>query len=220
MWCIPKITPEFKERMEDILALYALPYDLREPVLCFDEKSKELHSDAHKKPATKAGRVQRRDYEYVRNGTANIFMTVEPKGGYRAPKVTTRRTRNDFAREIKRITELPRYKKARKIHIVLDNLNTHSEKSLIETFGEKETARIMRRIRFHHTPKHASWLNMAEIELSVMDRQCTKKRIGSAKMLAQELSAWRTRRNVAKVQIQWKFTVKDARRIFKYGGQN
>jgi hypothetical protein len=206
--------------MEDILARYALPYDPKEPMLCFDEKSKELRSDARTKIDAKAGRVQRRDYEYVRNGTANIFMTVEPKGGYRTPRVTARRTRDDFAREIKRVTDLPRYKKARKIHIVLDNLNTHCEKSLIEAFGAKETARIMRRVRFHHTPKHASWLNMAEIELSAMDRQCTKKRIGSAKNLSEELAAWRTRRNAAKAQIRWKFTVEDARKLFKYEGQN
>lgn len=220
MWCIPKITPEFKERMENILALYALPYNPKEPVLCFDEKSKELHSDARTKIAPKTGRIQRRDYEYVLNGTTNIFMTVEPKGGYRTPRVTARRTRDDFAREIKRVALLPRYKKARRIHIVLDNLNTHFEKSLIEMFGEKETVRIMRRVRFHYTPKHASWLNMAEIELSVMERQCTKKRIGSTKTLVQELSAWRTHRNTANVQIQWTFTVKDARKIFKYDGQN
>ena len=202
--------------MEDILARYALPYDSKEPMLCFDEKSKELHSDAHTKIEAREGRVRRRDYEYVRNGTANIFMTVEPKAGYRTFRVTARRTRDDFAHEIKRVTDLPRYKKARKIHIVLDNLNTHFEKSLIKAFSAKEAARIMRRIRFHHTPKHASWLNMAEIELSVMDRQCTKKRIGSAKNLSEELAAWRTRRNATKAQIRWKFTIKDAQKVFKY----
>lgn len=220
MWCIPKVTPEFVEKMEDVLTLYEKPYRKEEPVLCLDEKSKELHSDARAPIAPKVGRVRRRDYEYVRHGTANIFMTVEPKGGFRTPVVTARRTRDDFAHEIQRIISLPRYREARKIHIVLDNLNTHFEKSFIATFGEQEAAVIMRRIKFHHTPKHASWLNMAEIELSVMERQCTKKRIGDARTLKKELRAWKERRNGALADIRWKFSVADARKVFKYEGQN
>lgn len=205
--------------MEDLLTLYELPYNPREPVLCFDEKSKELRKDSRAVRAASKHHVRRRDYEYVRNGTANIFMTVEPKAGYRTPHVTTRRTRTDFAREIKRVTSLSRYKDAHLIHIVLDNLNTHFEKSLIDTFGEKETARMMRRIKFHYTPKHASWLNMAEIELSVMERQCTKKRIADKSHLCTELSAWKQRRNSAGTTINWHFTVTDARKKFNYGGR-
>ena len=168
MWVIPTLTPEFIERMEDVLDLYARPYDPREPVLCFDEKSKELRKDAM--PAI-LGRITRRDYEYVRNGAANVFVAVDPKAGYRTTHATKRRTKADFAREIRRISTLPRYRKAVVIHMVLDNLNTHKARSLMETFGTREAERIMRRVAFHHTPKHASWLNMAEIELSILGRQ-------------------------------------------------
>jgi len=217
MWCVPKLDDEYIDRMEHLLDLYALPYNKKEPVVCIDEKSKELRSDSRAGIAAKTGRVRRRDYEYIRNGTANIFMTVEPKGGYRRAVVTARRTRSDFAYEIKRIAQLPRYKDARTIHIVLDNLNTHFEKSLTDTVSKKETDAIMRRIQFHHTPKHASWLNMAEIELSVMERQCTKKRVADAIALTGELRAWRERRNREHAMIGWSFTTADARRKFHYG---
>src|SRR3989344_4460995 len=208
MWVIPSLTPEFIERMEEVLDLYAKPYDSQEPVVCFDEKSKELRKDA--KPVIR-GAITKRDYEYVRNGTANVFMTVEPKRGHR--------TKKDFAREIRRVSKLPRYVKAKRIHIVLDNLNTHFEKSLIETFGNREAARLMRRIRFHHTPKHASWLNMAEIELSILEKQCLKQRIPDRSVLRAHLKAWQRRRNGQKMQINWKFTKQDARIKFKYGRQ-
>src|SRR3989338_3364130 len=163
MWVIPSLTPEFIERMEEVLDLYAKPYDSQEPVVCFDEKSKELRKDA--KPVIR-GAITKRDYEYVRNGTANVFMAVEPKAGYRTTHATRYRRKPNFAREIRRISRLPRYRNAEVIHIVLDNLNTHGARSLIETFGEREANQIMRSIEFHHTPKHASWLNMAEIERS------------------------------------------------------
>jgi hypothetical protein len=204
--------------MEDVLAVYARPYDPDQPVLCFDEKSKELRSDSRMGLPAKEGCVRRRDYEYVRNGTANIFMTVEPKGGYRTALVTTRRTRTDFAHEIRRIIQLPRYKNATTIHIVLDNLNTHFEKSLTDTFEEKETSTIMRRIKFHHTPKHASWLNMAETELSIMERQCTRGRISDDTALREKLRAWQRDRNAARATINWKFTRKDAQNVFNKQG--
>ena len=216
MWCIPKVTPEFVERMEDVLDLYARPYDRNEPVICFDEKSKELRGDARAAAPTKEGRVRRRDYEYVRNGTANVFMAVEPKGGYRRASATARRTRADFAHEIRRIIRLPRYRRAKAVHVVLDNLNTHDERSLAETFGKEEAAAIMGRIRFHHTPKHASWLNMAETELSIMERQCTRGRIGDRIALRSRLSAWQRTRNHGGAQIRWRFTKEDARKVFKY----
>ncbi len=215
MWCIPKVTPEFVERMEDVLGCYALPYNANEPLLCFDEKSKELHKETRAIKQTKEGKVRRRDYEYKRNGTRNIFMTVEPKGGYREATVTKRRTRIDFAAEIKRIVESPRYRNAALIHIVLDNLNTHNEQSLINAFGKEGSAALMRRIKFHHTPKHASWLNMAEIELSVMEGQCTKGRIGDASLLEKKLNAWQEMRNEAGAMINWTFTCMEAREKFK-----
>ncbi len=217
MWCIPSLTPEYIERMEDVLDLYARPYDARKPVVCIDEKSKELRKDARTAIPTKAGRVRRRDYEYVRNGTANIFMTVEPKGGYRTTRVTDHRAKRDFAEEMRRLLTLPRYRCAKKLYVVLDNLNTHGAHSLIERFGEKEAQHLMRRIEFHHTPKHASWLDMAEIELSIMERQCTRKRIADASTLAEELRAWQSRRNRTKATINWSFTKADARRKFNYG---
>jgi hypothetical protein len=203
--------------MEEVLTLYALPYNLEEPVLCFDEKSKELHGDTRTLHHTKDGAVRRRDYEYKRNGTRNIFMTVEPKGNYRTVRITRRRTRNDFAHEIKRITGLPRYRKATMIHIVLDNLNTHNEQSLLAAFGEDATHALMERVTFHHTPKHASWLNMAEIELSIMEGQCTKGRIPDAPHLKKKLNAWQRERNRLHAGINWKFTTDEARRVFRYG---
>jgi hypothetical protein len=204
--------------MEDVLDLYAKPYNPREPVLCMDEKSKELHEDARAHKHTKAGMVRRRDYEYVRKGTRNIFVTVEPKGGYRNARVTKRRARPDFARELRRVTSLPRYRTAKRLHLVLDNLNTHNERSLEETFGVRETRRILRRLQFHHTPKHASWLNMAEIEIGVMSKQAVRGRIGTEEKLKTTLSAWQKRRNQKRATIDWTFTTAKARRKFKYTG--
>ena len=216
MWCIPKLTPEFIERMEDLLERYAKPCNLSEPVLCFDEKSKQLLRDTRPVKNTTEGKPRRRDYEYERNGTRNIFVTVEPKGGYRAVKVTMRRKKQDFAKEMRRIVDLPRYKDATTIHVVLDNLNTHFEKSFLETFGKKETKRIMSRIRFHYTPKHAAWLNMAEIEIGILSRQSIRGRIPTEGELVEKARLWQERRNDAQAMINWKFTVKDARVKFKY----
>lgn len=210
MWCIGKITKEYRTRMYDLLNLYAKPYNPRYPVVCMDEKSKQLL--AHSRPAigTKQGSARKEDYEYKRNGTRNIFLTVEPKAGYRTVRVTDRRTREDFAKEMKRVIRLPRYKNARTIHIVLDNLNTHFEKSFVETFGKQKARKILSRITFHHTPKHASWLNMAEIELSALERQCLTKRMEDEAMLIRETHAWEKKRNRAKTKICWTFTKQDA----------
>lgn len=218
MWCIPNLTPEFIERMEHILNLYAKPYNPQEPVLCFDEKSKQLLKDTRSVKNTKEGKPRRHDYEYERNGTRNIFVTVEPKGMHREVAVTNHRKKSDFAKEIKRIIELPRYENAMKIHIVLDNLNTHFEKSLLETFSGEETKRMIDRIVFHYTPKHASWLNMAEIEIGILDRQCTRGRIPTEEKLVESISVWKDERNKQKATINWRFTVGDARSKFKYEG--
>jgi hypothetical protein len=206
--------------MEDVLALYARPYDPLEPVVCMDEKSKQLLDHARPGYFCGEGKPRRTDYEYKRNGTRNIFMTVEPQGGWRSSHVTARRTKRDFAEEIERILALPRFRDARRIHVVLDNLNIHGKHSLVERFGIRKAARLMRRITFHKTPKHASWLDMAEIELSVMERQCTKQRMKDEETLVRELAAWEKRRNEKKATITWKWTVSDARRVFKYDGQN
>ena len=218
MWCIPNITPEFINRMEEVLDLYEKPYDAKEPVLCIDEKSKQLIEETRETRHTKAGKTRRKDYEYKRNGTRNIFVTVEPKGGHREATVTKRRTKQDFAKEVKRLINLPRYKDADIIHFVLDNLNTHFEKSFLETFGKEETRAIMSRIRFHYTPKHASWLDMAEIEIGILDRQCIRGRIPTEEALKEKIRVWKKERNRQKKRITWGFTVKDAREKFKYCG--
>lgn len=165
MWCIPSVTPEFVNRMELLLDLYVRPYDPEEPIICFDEKILQLIEDVR---SPLYGKVRQYDSHYRRKGVANIFVVVEPKGGFRTTKVTKHREKRDFAKEIKRIVDLPRYQNARTIHTVLDNLNTHCKKSLIDTYGETEAHRILNRVTFHYTPVHASWLNMAEIEISVM----------------------------------------------------
>ncbi len=219
MWCLPTLTPEFIGRMEDILELYEKPYDPTEPVLCIDEKSKQLLADTRPvKNQTKNGTVRRRDYEYHRNGTRNIFVTVEPKGGWRDVTLTQRRTKSDFATEIQRIINLARYQNAQKIHIVLDNLNTHFEPSFFETFPKEEAERILSKIQFHYTPKHASWLNMAEIEIGILSRQCIRGRIPTSEHLTARIAPWQQGRNARSIKINWKFTVKDAREKFHYVG--
>lgn len=202
--------------MENVLDLYAKPYNPKEPLLCIDEKSKQLLGDTRPYCQTRQGKIRKRDYEYRRNGTRNIFVCVEPKGGHREVTVTERRTKRDFAQEIKRIINLPRYKSAEMIHIVLDNLNTHFPPSFVETFGETEATQILSRLQFHYTPKHASWLDAAEIEIGILSRQCIKGRLSSEEKLRAQITAWQTIRNNAKVVINWRFTKRDARKVFKY----
>jgi transposase len=163
---------------------------------------------------------RKRDYEYKRNGTANLFLAVEPKGGNREVTVTERRTKTDFAREMRRIATLPRYRKAKKLHVVLDNLNTHFESSFYETFAKAEATHLLRRFRFHYTPKHASWLNMAEIELSILSRQALRGRIPSEHNLQKRVRTWQQDRNRKHAMIHWTFTKQDARNVFKYKVQN
>lgn len=216
MWCIPHLTDEFKERMESILDLYAQPFNPQEPVLCFDEKPKQLIKDTRPAQSAKERRLKHCDYEYERHGTRNIFVTVEPKGGHREVMITKHRKKPDFAGEMKRIIELPRYRNAEKVHIVLDNLNTHFEKSFIETFGKKKSKQIMNHIHFHYTPKHASWLNMAEIEIGIFSRQSIKGRIPTEEKLKEHAKIWQKGRNREHAMIHWKFTTKDAQAKFKY----
>jgi hypothetical protein len=189
MWCIPKVDTLFKERMEDVLEVYERPYNKEEPVVCLDEKSKQLLEDRRPSLPAEPAKALRRDYEYKRNGTRNLFVAVEPKGGHREVTVTKRRQKKDFAYVIKALAEKT-YKKAKQIHVVLDNLNTHFESSLYETFGKKITKQLMKRIVFHYTPCHASWLNMAEIEIGILSRQCIIGRIGTEQELLQQVQAW------------------------------
>ena len=212
MWCITSITSEYRERMYRLLNLYGKEYDEQYPVVCMDEKSKQLIEDARGILPLKPGSAAKYDYEYTRNGTRNIFVAVEPKAGKRLTKPTKRRTKKDYAIFLKELIE--KYTDAEMIHLVQDNLNTHSEKSLIFAFGEEEAKRIMKRVKFHFTPKHASWLNMAEIEIGVLSRQCLKRRIPFFKILKEEIAAWQKQSNQAKRIINWKFTTKKAQKTF------
>lgn len=205
MWCIGKITAEYRQRMYNLLELYARPYREEEPVICVDEKSKQLLQQTRTPIAAKPSAPIKEDYEYRRTGTRNIFLAVEPKGGYRQAEVTIRRTKPDFVRFIGRLVEKV-YAGAQKIHLVMDNLNTHFRNSFEEVLGVERAEQMLARVEFHYTPKHASWLNMAEIEIGIMDRQCIGGRVPSEAMLMSEVSAWKHRRNQAKAQIEWKFT--------------
>ena len=209
MWCIQKITKEYRERMYRLLDLYKQPYDRCHPVVCMDEKSKQLLEESREAIKASPGKIEKYDSEYKRKGTCNIFIAIDPKGGRRIVKVTDTRTKSDFAYFIRDLVE-KHFKSARFIQIVLDNLNTHFEKSLIETFGKRKANRILEKVRFIYTPKHASWLNMAEIEINIMDKQCTGDRIESKEKLKSEVSLWSKRRNKQRCTIEWKFTKQDA----------
>jgi len=199
--------------MFDVLDLYEKPYDPCHPKVCFDEKSKELH--AHKRVPIPAvpGRIARQDYEYKRCGTRNLFVFVEPQAGRRHVLVTRRRTKLDFACAMRYLVDIL-YPETEYIEVVLDNLNTHTAETLIEIFGKAEADRILSRLRFHYTPAHASWLNMAEIEIGVLSGQCLNRRIASEFELYREVIQWETRRNNEKAIIDWSFTREKAQEKF------
>ena len=211
MWCIGQITVEYRQRMEEVLALYARPYNPQEPVICLDEKSKQLLAQTRRPVPLQPGAAAKEDYEYRRAGTRNIFVAVEPKGGRRQAEVTARRTKADFVRFVQQLVEGV-YRCAHKVHLVVDNLNTHFRGSFVEVMGEGDASRFLERVEFHYTPKHASWLNMAEIEIGILERQCTGRRLGSETMLVAEIAAWQERRNTEGRTIEWKFTAQDAER--------
>ena len=192
-----------------LLDLYARPYQKNEPVVCGDEKSKQLLEQPRTPIAASPGKPIKEDYEYKRAGTRNIFMAIEPKGGRRQAEVTARRTKRDFVQFISHLVKKV-YTRAQKIHLVLDNLNTHFRSSFEEVLGLKQAAKLLERVEFHYTPKHASWLNMAEIEIGIMDRQCTGCRLPNEQILRSEVVAWANRRNQARSTIDWKFKRQDA----------
>jgi hypothetical protein len=202
--------------MEALITLYALPHDASEPVICFDEQSVQCLQETRTVLKRREGQVLRRDHEYKRNGTTNIFMAVEPKRGYRSVTVTDRRTRVDFAVAIRDLIALPRYASAFRIHLVCDNLNTHFPSSFFKAFPKREAQAILKRIAFHYTPKHASWLDMAEIELSILSRQCLKRRLPDRDSIIREINHWQRARNKHHATIKWKFTLEDARNVFRY----
>lgn len=209
MWCIGQITAEYRERMYELLGLYAKPYDAAEPVVCLDEKSKQLLQQTRRPIPATPGQMAKEDYEYKRAGTRNLFVAVEPKAGHREVEVTQRRTKLDFVAFVKFLA-LEVYAQACKIHLVMDNLNTHFRASFV--MGVEAAAAFLARLEFHYTPKHASWLNMAEIEIGILERQCTGHRIGNEAKLRSEVCAWEQRRNAAGCRIEWKFTRQEADR--------
>jgi hypothetical protein len=192
--------------MYDVLDLYEEPYDPKRPIVNLDEKPKQLLGEKRLSIPMKPGSPEKYDYEYVRNGTANIFMAVEIKAGKRVTRVTERRTMKDFALFVKMLVDEEYPDDVEVIRLVTDNLNTHKEKAFYETFSKEEAESILNKIEFHYTPKHASWLNAAEIEINVMDIECTGRRIGDKETLARVVAAWTKRRNEQKKRINWKFT--------------
>ena len=216
MWCISEINKEFRKRMYDILDLYEKPYDQRYPVIGLDEKPKQLLEDKRKTVPMTPGHREKYDYEYVRQGNANVFMAVEFKAGKRTVRVTSRRTKRDFAKFIRHLVDRV-YPDAECLQLVLDNLNTHNDSSLYEMYSPEEAKRILGKIKFHYTPVHASWLNVAEIEIGVMDTECTRRRIPDKETLRKEVIAWSKRRNEHKMKIDWRFTKQKAdEKLSKY----
>jgi hypothetical protein len=196
--------------MEDVLEVYHRPYDEDRPLVCLDEASKQLIGETVQPLPPEPGQPERFDYEYVRNGTANLFMISEPLLGWRAVQVTERRTAKDFAEVLRWLAE-DVHPEAKKIVLVLDNLNTHKLASLYEAFPPEQSRRLAERFEIHHTPKHGSWLNVAEIELSVLTRQCLARRIETMQELRREIEAWELARNERMVEVKWRFTTADAR---------
>ena len=213
MWCIPELTDTYIERMMDILEVYERPYNPLEPVICLDEKSVQLLDHTRGSLPIKPGTPERYDSEYKRKGTANIFVMVEPKAERRHTIVRKNRKYNDYSICIYFLTKF--HNNVEKIIVIQNNLNTHTEKSLIKAFGEKKAKIIMEKIEFHFTPNHGSWLNMAEIEISVMETECLNRRIPDRLTLRKETIAWEKRRNNKKARIGWRFTRKKARKKFK-----
>jgi transposase len=196
--------------MEDVIEVYHRPHDPERPVVCVDEAGKQLIGEVRPPLPVRVGSPAKEDGEYVRNGTANLFMAFEPLSGRRMVEVTARRTAIDFARFLKRLLDEV-YPKAVRVVLVTDNLNTHCTGSLYEAFEPAEARRLAERVEWHYTPKHGSWLNMAEIELSVLARQCLDRRIPDAETLKREVAAWERRRNAVAVKADWQFTTADAR---------
>ena len=204
------MSPEYVVCMEDVLDLYAEPYDPTQPVVCMDETSKQLVEEVQDPIPAAPGQVRRYDYEYERNGTRNLFLFCEPLAGWRHVEVTERRTCQDFAEQLRWLVD-EAYPEAVKVRVVADNLNTHRGASLYQAFAPEEARRIAKRVEFHYTPKHGSWLNMAELELGVFTKQCLRKRIGDEASLKREVVALERERNSAGATIKWRFTTRDAR---------
>ena len=215
MWCVAKLDKEYIACMEDVLKTYERPLSKSEPVVCVDEKPVVLHEDTRPPIPMQPGQVARRDYEYRRCGTANVFCGIEPKAGVHFTKVTPTRSSDEFADFLLGIAK--HYSDADTIHLIVDNLSTHTRKALVDRFGEAAGGWLWDRFTVHYTPKHGSWLNQAEIEIGLFSRQCLgKRRICNIATLRRQAKAWNQRSNRAQITIQWKFTRKIARRKLNY----
>ena len=210
MWCVPKVNGEYVARMEDVLDLYAEEPDPKRPVVCFDESPVQLIGEVRQPVPPAPGRPERYDYEYRRNGTVNLFVALEAHRPWRKVTVTQRRTALDFAERMRDLVDVD-FPDADTIRVVMDNLSTHTPGSLYETFPAPQAHRILRRLEFHFTPKHASWLNMAEIEIGVLKSQCLDRRIDNRPELERKIAAWQAQRNAAGARVKWMFTTEKAR---------
>jgi transposase len=210
MWCVPQVDGEYVARMEDVLDLYAEEPDSQRPVVCFDESPIQLIGEVRQPIPPEPGQIERYDCEYRRNGTANLFVFLDVNRPWRRVKVTERRTAEDFAACMRELIDV-HYPKAECIRVVLDNLSTHSAGALYQTFPADEARRVLRRLEFHYVPKHASWLNMVEIEIGVLRGQCLDRRIDNPKRLCREIAAWERKRNATRSRIKWMFTTDKAR---------
>jgi hypothetical protein len=210
MWCIPSVDSEYVARMEDVLALYTTPPAPGSPVVCFDETPVQLVGETRLPMPARRGQVARYDYEYRRQGTANLFVFLDAHEPWRHVEVTPRRTSLDFARQMHALA-FEHYPQASKIRVVLDNLSTHKAAALYEAFEPKLARAVLERLEFHYVPKHASWLNMVEIEIGVLTRQCLDRRIPDRETLARETAAWEHRRNAAGARVRWMFGIEQAR---------
>ena len=209
-WCIPEANAEFVWHMEDVLDVYQRPADPARPVVCLDETSRQVVGEVRDPLPLRPGRAARHDPEYAREGVVNLFLVTEPLRGWRQVAVSAQRTRLDFAQCVKDLVDV-HYPDAERILLVMDQLNTHSPASLYAAFSPAEAKRLADKLEIHYTPKHGSWLNMAELELSVLQRQCLNRRLGDRATMEQEVVAWVAARNGAASSIDWRFTTNDAR---------
>lgn len=211
MWCIPpKQSAEFVYHLEDVLEVYKRPYDRDRPVVCLDETFKQLIGQTRESLPARPGSVERFDHVYVRNGTASLFMAFEPLGNWRSVRVTDQRRRVEWAEFVRTLLK-GRYRTAKKVVLVMDQLNTHTAASLYGAFPPAEAKRLADRLEIHYTPKHGSWLNMAETELSILQRQCLDRRIAQRETLDQEIQNWARQRNRRRATVRWQFTTANAR---------
>jgi transposase len=210
MWCVPTLNSEYVARMEDVLDLYAEPADPKRPVLCFDESPTQLIGEVREPQPVAPGAPARVDYEYQRHGTANLFVVLDVHRGWRHVDVTEQRASRQFAHQMRSLVD-EHYPDAERIRVVMDNLSTHSAAALYDTFEPAEARRLLRKLEIHYVPKHASWLNMVEIEIGVLKRQCLDRRIADRESLIREIAAWERARNAAGARIRWMFTTERAR---------